>query len=356
MKKFTLVLAAMFSMAITASAQYTNKFWDNWSVGVEGGVTTNLHDWNTPHGAVAGVNITKGITPVYSLELSVGAGINNNYSWWMPKSANIVDNANVALSGKVNAMNLICGYKGEPRLFEVQARAGFGYMRYFNPAAESYYDVTGVHGHNDLNRAFAKLGVDFDFNLGEDKAWTVSVRPAVLLKVNTSANGSLNDAATDGYSHCGAYSHNAVGQVTAGVTYHFKNSTGKHYFTKVDPEIVEKVVEKVVDRPVEKIVEKIVEKEVIKDKSGVVVNFAQNKSNLTEAAKATLNTIAKGTSVKIDGYASPEGRKAYNQKLSEKRCAAVKEYLEGRGVKVADVNAHGAAGADSQRMVIVSLK
>ena len=37
-------MVAMFSMAYSANAQYNvdgHKFWDNWSIGVEGGITTN---------------------------------------------------------------------------------------------------------------------------------------------------------------------------------------------------------------------------------------------------------------------------------------------------------------------------
>ena len=44
MKKITLVIA-MFTMAMAASAQNAGqKFFDNWSIGAEGGVSTNLHD------------------------------------------------------------------------------------------------------------------------------------------------------------------------------------------------------------------------------------------------------------------------------------------------------------------------
>ena len=68
MKKITLMLVAMFGMAMAASAQYTgHKFFDNWSIGVEGGTSTNLCDWDTPNGGVAGINLTMGITPVLSL-------------------------------------------------------------------------------------------------------------------------------------------------------------------------------------------------------------------------------------------------------------------------------------------------
>ena len=75
MKKITLLMFAMFSMAYSANAQYNvegHKFFDNWSVGVEGGITTNAHDWNTPNGAIFGINLTKAVTPVVSFELGVG--------------------------------------------------------------------------------------------------------------------------------------------------------------------------------------------------------------------------------------------------------------------------------------------
>ncbi|MBR4516920.1 MAG: hypothetical protein IKO60_05945, partial [Bacteroidaceae bacterium] len=82
MKKFTLVLVAMFGMAMAASAQYTgHKFFDNWSIGVEGGVSTNLCDWDTPNGGVAGINFTKGVTPVLSLEFQLQAGFNDDANW-----------------------------------------------------------------------------------------------------------------------------------------------------------------------------------------------------------------------------------------------------------------------------------
>ena len=133
MKKITLVIA-MFTMAMAASAQNAGqKFFDNWSIGAEGGVSTNLHDWDTPNGAVAGINLTKGITPVLSLEFQLQAGFNDNANWNMGRSCNVFDNASIFGNTKINLMNWFGGYKGTRRLFEIQARCGFGYLRYFYP-------------------------------------------------------------------------------------------------------------------------------------------------------------------------------------------------------------------------------
>ena len=353
MKKITLVIA-VFAMAMTASAQNTgNKFFDNWSIGVEGGVSTNLHDWDTPNGAVAGINLTKGITPVLSLEFQLQAGFNDDANWnWYQRSKNVVDNATIMGNTKINLMNWFGGYKGAPRFFEIQARGGVGYTRFFFPS-----DGTTFSGGNDLNRCVFKFGFDFDFNLGEQKAWTVSLRPAVILKTsrdNDPFNPTPRTICDNGT--CNAYGHNAIAQITAGVTYHFKTSNGTRYFTEVKPQVVTETVTKYVDKPVEKLVEKVVEKVVTKNVGNVTVEFAQNKATLSNTAKAKLNTIEKNTVVALDGYASPEGNKAYNQKLSQRRCDAVKAYLEERGVKVTDVNAHGVEGQESQRVVYVTIK
>ncbi|MBQ9524298.1 MAG: OmpA family protein [Bacteroidaceae bacterium] len=355
MKKFTLLMVAMFSMAFSANAQYNvdgHKFWDNWSLGLEGGISTNAHDWNSPKGAIAGITVTKGITPVVSFEFGFNVGINNNYSWEMAHSANVIDNVSAIASTKINLMNWFGGYKGTPRLFEIQARGGFGYMREFYPDFAGNPTSSG----NDLNRAIAKFGFDFDFNLGKAKAWTLSVRPAVVMKMARETSPAFMGCVY--VDRCNAYGHNVIGQLTAGITYHFKTSNGTHNFAAVKPQVVTETVEKIVEKPVEKIVEKVVEKQVAAPASNniYVVEFEQNKSNLSNTAKATLDQISNGTTVILDAYASPEGAKAYNQKLSQKRADAVKGYLENKGVKVADAKAHGAESKSSQRVVYVRIK
>lgn len=123
------------------------------------------------------------------------------------------------------------------------------------------------------------------------------------------------------------------------------------YVEKPVEKIVEKPVEKIVEKPVEKIVykdrivEKPVEKIVYKDKpvekiveKTVVINlqdvyFAYDSSALTNLAIATLKENAKvlkanpEVKVLLVGSASPEGASDYNLKLSQRRIAAVKDYL-----------------------------
>lgn len=363
MKKITSMAIALFAVAVSASAQYNvtgHRFFDNWSIGVDGGVTTNLHDFDTPNGGVAGIQLTKGITPVFSIQTEVQAGFNNWSNWNVSHSDCGVDNLTAAVMGKVNLMNWFAGYKGTPRVFEISPKAGFGYLHYFYPE-HTQYNVKGYR-----NAAVAKVGIDFDFNVGEKKAWTLSLKPAVIYDM-THANettgaktGYYNSPEAmwgcDNNSNCGKRTHAGVFQVTAGVTYHFKTSNKKHHFTTVEPVVVERTVEKVVERPVEKIKE--IRREVPGKAVGntYVVEFAQNKSVLTATAKSVLNDVPSNATVTLDAYASPEGSKAYNKKLSQKRADEVKKYLEARGIKVASTTAHGAESISSNRVVYVRIK
>ena len=363
MKKITSLVIALFAVATSATAQYNvsgHRFFDNWSIGVDGGITTNLHDWDTPNGGVAGIQLTKGITPVFSLQSELQAGFNNWSNWNVSHSDLVVDNFTATLMGKINLMNWFCGYKGEPRLFEVGLKAGIGYLHYFYPTDSQY------NSKPYRNAAVSKFGVDFDFNLGEKKAWTLSVKPAVVFDMTHAnethgAKTGYNNAPNamwgcDNDSHCGQFSHAATFQLTAGVTYHFKTSNKTHHFTTVEPVIVEKTVEKIVEKPVEKIKEVRVEVPAKPYGNTYVVEFAQNKSILTGTAKATLNDVPANATVTLDAYASPAGAKAYNKKLSQRRSDADTTYQEARGIKVVGVTAHGAESDSSNRVVYVRVK
>ena len=71
MKKFILMFVALFA-TLTANAQIATenpKFFDNWSLGIGGGVTSPL-DFNStfPVNAGVGLQLTKDITPVLGLQ------------------------------------------------------------------------------------------------------------------------------------------------------------------------------------------------------------------------------------------------------------------------------------------------
>lgn len=77
--------------------------------------------------------------------------------------------------------------------------------------------------------------------------------------------------------------------------------------------------------------------------------FAFGKATLTAAAKKQLDAILARageckqiSAIHITGHTDRIGSDARNQKLSEERAAAVKAYLEGKGVKAASVHVAGA--------------
>ncbi len=374
MKK-TFALAAMSVCMLGASAQTAvsgSKFFDNWSIGIDGGVSSNFHDWDTPNGGVGGIQLTKGVTPVLSLEFSGQLGFNDDANWNFYHSSNVVDNVTVMGITKINLMNWFGGYAGAPRLFEIQAKGGFGYMRSFYAKG----DEDARHGD-----VLIKVGLDFDFNIGKERAWTVSLRPAILMRTHDydEKHGKALDPAR------AKYADNVIGQLTAGVAYHFKNSNGKHHFTlaelrnqseidRLNAEIsdiralaargqeearqaldekdsqlndLRRALEECENRaPVEKIsTEKSME---------CYVYFGQGKSTIDASQQPNVERIAtflknhSDARVVINGYASPEGSVEVNERLAKQRAEAVKTSLINKyGIAASRIEANGKGVGDA---------
>ncbi len=69
------------------------------------------------------------------------------------------------------------------------------------------------------------------------------------------------------------------------------------------------------------------------------VRFATSKSALTDSSKSVLDEVAKSLAawpeltVEVAGHTDASGDAAMNQRLSEARANAVRDYLVGRGIK-----------------------
>lgn len=83
-----------------------------------------------------------------------------------------------------------------------------------------------------------------------------------------------------------------------------------------------------------------------------VVNFGFNSSNLTATAKTNLDKLAEvllnnpDTNISIYGHTDSKGTDEYNKQLSEKRAAAVKTYLAGKGVASSRITTIGVGEAE----------
>lgn len=339
MKKFIAVIVA----CLTCSGIYAQRAYeganlgDNWSIGIHAGVTTPLtHSAFFPNmRATWGLGIGKQLTPFFGMGVEAMTSINTTAS----KTA--FDNTNVSLLTSVNLSNLFAGYWGTPRLFEIETVAGLGWLHY------------AQNGDGDRNSISSKLGLNFNFNLGEAKAWTIGIKPALVYDLN--ACGERN---------VGFNANRAAWEVTAGLKYHFRCSNGKHHisFAKLyDQAEVDALNEQVnnlrqtnVDQEAELTAANqrnaeleqqladcknqgpvIVTDTITSHKKTLesVVTFRQGGVSVVASQTPNVERIAtylknhEKATVSIKGYASPEGKAEVNARIAQQRADAVKSLL-----------------------------
>ena len=339
MKKLVLLFAAA-AMAVSVSAQTVteSKTFDNFYIGINGGaqVKTTNEAWMKNLNSNAGLRIGRWFTPVFGLAAESNVYFNDHCSHFMPQSKTIARYMNTSLIATVNFSNWFAGYKGEPRTFEFVPVFGFGWGHTFGT-------------EDNFNVLTSKAGIDFTFNLGYKKAWQIYVEPSM--------NWALN-----GYGYEGvAYDINkSAFQLNAGIVYKFKNSNGSHNFTiaqlRDQSEIdgLNSQINNLRNDLNNKDSQLSAKDKQIKDLQNALdecnkkpkyvkpatatnlqptVLFQQGKSNVEKSQMPNIELIAQymknhpEANIEIKGYASPEGPKELNQKLSEKRAEAVKKVL-----------------------------
>ena len=350
-KLFMLFAAAMMAASVSAqsnTAITANKAGDNWYFGVNAGVTTRVKE--SFSGAddgmfkslapTVGLRLGKNLTTVFGLAADADMYFMSNDKFF-DGSKTFVEAIDVNLMGTFNLSNLFAGYPGEPRAFELIALGGFGWEHDFNHLPRT----------NGLN---SKVALDFAFNLGAAKAWQLYIEPALTY--------CLHDW-YDGQDVGVPFQYNlnrSVFSVKAGLNYKFGTSNGTHNFAKeqlrdqaeidaLNAKInaakseadaakadaaakaakiaeLQKALNDCMNKPAP-----VVEKAKANLQPSVV--FKQGKSVVERSQEANLEMIAKymnnnkDAKIKISGYASPEGSKELNQKLSEKRAEACKNIL-----------------------------
>jgi outer membrane protein OmpA-like peptidoglycan-associated protein len=376
MKKLFLVCAAAMLTA-SVSAQRTaitaNKAQDNWYIGINAGVATPMNKFKVgadDYGFMKGVSpefglrIGKNLTTVFGLALDVNAYfLNKTDSKSMFGSKTFVNATDFDILSTWNLSNAFAGYKGEPRAFEVIALAGGGYSRAW---AEK---VGGIN---------AKAALDFAFNLGEAKAWQVYIEPGVVFGEPFVTWDKPIRRLTWG----GEKKFNGAFSVKVGVNYKFGTSNGTHNFkveqlrdqAEIDG-LNAKINELRADinakdgkiaadgRTIADLKAKLAACEarpttttVVEQKENFlqpIVIFRQGKATIDAAQYATVEMVAKymknhkDAKLIVRGYASPEGKAEFNQKLSEKRAAAVKTALVKRYKIAADrITTEGCGATD----------
>ena len=314
MKKSIILLAFVLG-AFTANAQSVvegTKFTDNWSVEVNAGAITPL-----THSAFFksmrpgfGVGFSKQLTPIFGLGFQGMGYINTTPS----KTA--FDASDVSLL------------------------AGMGWLHYY------------VNGDGVQNSWSTRFGLNFNFNLGETKAWTLGIKPAIVYDMQ----GSFPETKSR------FNANNAAFELTAGLTYHFKTSTGNHYFTKVKvynqaeidglnssinalrSEVNNKDGElntanrqiNGLQKDLEECRTKVVPVETVVKTARVpesIITFRQGRSSVDASQLPNVERVASymkkypDSKVIIKGYASPEGSVEVNARIAAARAEAVKTIL-----------------------------
>ncbi|MCH5306540.1 MAG: OmpA family protein [Prevotella sp.] len=377
MKKVILMFAAAM-LTMSASAQRTavtaNKAGDNWYVGINAGAATPMQKWQDPKtgkcndagfmkgiSPKVGVRVGKNLTTVFGLAADADMYFMNkteSKSWLGSKT--FVNAINVDLLATFNLSNLFAGYKGQPRTFEVIALGGFGWSHGFG--AEAYDNKADKFYSVKDNGINSKVALDFALNLGQAKAWQVYLEPAVVFGLWHNNHGALNYVGTQFAGNNAKYDSRAgIFQVSVGANYKFGTSNGTHNFVveqlrdqaeidglnaqinglraendakdgqlaaanktiadlKAQLAACEARPTTVVEAPKENVLQPH-------------VIFRQGKSVIDAAQYASIEMVAKymknhkDAKVKVQGYASPEGSKEFNQKLSEQRAEVVKNAL-----------------------------
>jgi len=352
MKKTLLSIATVVAMITSANAQdmlSKSKFFDNWQVGVKGGgfswTTREAFIKNTR--ATFGAEIGKQISPAFRLGVEGMAYVRPVEFDESTIHGNFVDASNVSLVGTVNLSNLIAGYKGTPRFFEVEGFAGLGWYHEYPQGADNRKAPIVLNGMT------SQFGSNLLFNLGQSKAWGIKISPALIYFVD----GVENRAESNSQNELNL--KNSWTQVTAGVVYRFKGSNGAHHFTtatqnpdnsaelgRLRDELNSKNKElSDCQRQVNKLQDdleaarnkkpEVVEKVVTKNKKTLesVVTFRVAKSTIDASQLPNVERIASylnkysNAKVSIKGYASPEGNLEKNKQLATARAEAVKNLL-----------------------------
>ena len=348
------ILLSVFALgALTINAQTAvvegGGFWDNWSMGIQGGATMKMSGEGFFKSArpAFGLTLGKQWTPILGMDIQ-GMGYVNTTN-----SSTMIDASDVSLIGRMNLMNLFAGYYGMPRPFEIETVTGLGWLHHY------------MNGGGDTDDLSARVGLNFNFNLGDDAAWTLGIKPAVVFNL------------TGEYpSKKMAFNRNhADMEILLGLTYHFADGEGNRHFAlmnAVDPialaamnEEINGLREVVVAKDVELVgladelltvqnqLNEARNKEVeaagqtIKILESVVA-FPFNQSEVQTSQMPSLEHVANylksnpDASITVNGYASPEGTEEYNLQLSQRRADAVKNILVDKyGIAASRINAIG---------------
>jgi outer membrane protein OmpA-like peptidoglycan-associated protein len=379
MRKLFLVLVA--ALTVSASAQEKevitgHKTFDNWYLGINGGVATPMQKWGNAGfmkgiAPSAGLRLGKNFTTSFGVAIDANAYLESDAKSLM-KTRTFIDAINVDALGTFNMSNFFGGYLGQPRCVELIALGGIGWSHQFGALSHA----------NGVN---SKVALDLAVNLGRSRAVQLYLEPAVIFGLWD--NGNMVNALSRHANNYKFDSRSGLFQLNLGVNFKFGTSNGTKNFAfarlrdqgEIDDlnarinELRDESDSK--DRRIARDIRRIAELEdsleaakkvkapvVNKVTKVVTVNnnvlqptviFGQGKSTVDAAQMASVAMIAKymknhpESQILIKGYASPEGNPELNQKLSVARAQSVKDALVSRyGIAASRLTIQGMGATD----------
>lgn len=331
-------IAALGAMSATAQVIEQPNFGDNWSLGIEGGVTTPMNH-NPFFGAMRGqfgIHVGKQLTPVFGLGIEGSTAVNTSSWKGRYHSSTAFDQMYVGAYGTVDLFNLFGGYQCAVRPFTIEAVAGAGWGHDF---------YTKADGRDDFNYFATKAGLNFNFNVTDH--FTVAIKPYVAWNMGGS------------YDHGDvAYNINkATFNLMAGVSYRFgKGFPCVRPYDQAEVDALNGQVNELraaVDASAVALAASQAETaaiatqlaacqsrqpEVVKEVSNQYnsvrfVFFRIGSSKITADQMPNVEMIADymknhpKSKVVIKGYASPDGNYDFNVKLAKARAESVKNSL-----------------------------
>lgn len=169
-----ILMAGAGALASNAQIVEQPKFFDNWQIGLDGGVVTPMSNqafFGSMRGA-AGLHIGKQITPVFGIGAEGLFGVNTSSWKGYVHSSTAFDNSYVGLYGTADLFNLFGGYPCQVRPFTIEALVGAGWG----------HDYVNKANGSDYNYFATKVGLNFNFNVTDHV--TVGIKPAITWNLN----------------------------------------------------------------------------------------------------------------------------------------------------------------------------
>lgn len=362
MKKFIFMMVAMIGFVMNAQTiKSSTTVFDNSSVTLKGGVSALMHPEcngyeNLGHTFAGnfGVQFDKMITPIFGVGVEGMFGLTNGSKQGYFQGGNVFNYATVMAQAKMNVTNLLLGYDGTPRKFEVIPTVGIGWIHGWYKSSllgKDYY----VNDANDLG---TKFSIEMKYNFAP--RLSAVVNPYIAYNF-TDSWGSAGVGVSTPQNQPRFDARNAWWGLEAGVSYRLGENFQVCPYSYTQAEVdalnaeINALREEVAKKP-KKVVKEVV-KEVTKEvpvQSVYMVLFSQNSAELTDVAKETLNVIS--GEVDVVATASPEGTERRNNELSQQRADVVKAYLESKGVKVVSAKGLGVEGETSNRIATIFVK